>query len=391
MRINGITTNYYNTKAFTRNNQKNNVRQNFQTQTAPAFTGNNSDDKSGNGMRGLLKGASGLVLLSALSGGMNSCSDVIGGEDDIKIDQVHNIKAAVDSVPIHTDPIIIHTRDTVEKIIPGKDSIVYRDSIINKIDTIKIPEYITLPPDTLYYPVEIHDTIPGETKYVFYEKPLNPEISEKEKEILEDLGIKVEGSGDYVLASEFVNEYGDEGPYQESRQLNMDLCSRDGSKYVYDAIRTGTTYDPEEGMKMIILGKNQKFVRYEYTLSDDKKSLFYRTFVPRDEISISNDRGERNWDAFDGQLKQHSKWKELQTERGEIELSKVKGGLYAVLAGGVKVGEVSRGEEDQSVKYVNNYEGEQRFSDIRIYLGGKYEPFDDPETQEKYEKGQLNK
>ena len=306
-----------------------------------------------------------MVLLSALAQGSMSCSDVIGGEDNIKIEQVHNVPAKTDSVLVHTPPVIIHTTDTLEVpvYLPGKDSIIYRDSIIYKTDTIQ-----------------------GEDHYIPYEKPLNPEISEKDKENMEEVGVEIDGDGDYVMVSQFFNQY--EG-YDEMRKLNMDLCSRDGSKYVYNAIRTGYTDDPESGISKIILGKNQQFVRYEYSLSDDKKSFFVRTFVPIDDITISNSRGERNWDVFDNQLKQHSKWKELQSERGEIEIKNVKGGMLAILSGGVNVGEATHGREAQSVKYKNNYEGEREYSNIYVYMGGKYEPYPNPEDQDAYEQGKV--
>lgn len=368
MRINAITANY-NAKSFTRNSQQNNRTQVQNNQTSPSFCGENKKHQSNS----LLRGAQGLMLLSALSM-TPSCSDVIGGKDKFEINLEHNIMdKKKDTSSIYIPPIIIERPDTVRdtlkvpEFLPGKDSIIYKDSIVYR-DTI------------------IRDTIHGEDVYIPYEKPLNPEISDKDKENMEEIGIEVEGDGDYVLASHFFAEY--EG-YDEARKLNMDLCSRDGSKYVYNAIRTGYSYNPDEGTSEIQLGKEQQFVRYEYTLSDDKQSLFVRTFVPKDEISISNDRGERSWEVFDGQLKQHSKWKELQTERGEIEIKNVRGGMLAILSGGVKVGEATKGNLDQSVKYVNNYEGERRFSDVQILTGGKYEPFPDPDTQDKYEQGLL--
>ncbi len=364
MRINSIGMNY-NAKAFTRNNQQNN-RVNVQNQTNPAFCG----DKNDKGHKSLLRGAEALMLLSLMSGAA-SCSDVIGGDDDIKIEHVHNIKVPVDSVPVFTPPVIIHRtdtlRDTIPVYLPGdtvyRDSIVYRDTII-------------------------HDTIPGENIYIPVEKPLDPEISQKDKENMEELGIEIEGDGDYVLSAHYFDSY---GGYDEARHLNMDLCTRDGSKYVYDAIRTGFTYDPDAGYDKLTLGKNQQFVRYEYSLSDDKKRFNVRTFVPVDEISVSNNRGERSWDVFKGQLKSHSKWQELRSERGSIDIENVRGGMLAILAGGIQVGHAEKGDMKQSVRYVNNFEGERKYTDIHIYMGGKYEPLPNPEDQEKYQQGRLNK
>lgn len=354
MRINAITPNYT-ARTFTRNNQRNN-----NTQTNPSFNGEKKHSNT------LLKGAQGLMLLSALSAAP-SCSDFIGGEENIDITQVHNVPAKTDSVKVISPPIIIHTTDTIEKpiYIPGKDSIIYRDSIIHH-----------------------YDTIPGEDRYIPYEKPLDPEISQKDKENAEEVGIETEGDGDYVMASHFFNAY--EG-YDEYRELDMDLCARNGSKYVYNAIRTGYTDDPESGISKVILGKNQQFVRYEYSLSNDKKTFTVKTFVPIDDISISNNREERSWDVFDNQLKAHGKWKELQSERGRIDIQNVKGGMLSILSGGVKVGEASKGDEYQSVKYVNSYDGERKYTNIHVIMGGKYEPFPNPEDQEKYEQNKVDK
>lgn len=381
MRINSIGMNY-NANAFTRKNQQN-KRVDVQNQTSPAFCGekNNKGDKS------LLRGAQGLILLSALSGMTPSCSDVIGGEDDIKIEHIHNIKVPVDSVPVFTPPIIINKTDTI------RDTIRVPEYLPG--DTIKLPgDTIIMPPDTVYKDsivyrdTIIHDTIPGETVYIPVEKPLDPEISQKDKENMEEIGIEIDGDGDYVMSAHYFDSY---GGYDEARHLNMDLCSRDGSKYVYDAIRTGFTYDEDAGYDKLILGKNQQFVRYEYSLSDDKKRFNVRTFVPVDEISVSNNRGERSWDVFKGQLKAHSKWQELRSERGSIDIENVKGGMLAILAGGVQVGRAEKGDMKQSVRYINNFEGEHKYTDIHIYMGGKYEPLPNPEDQQKYEQGRLNK
>lgn len=273
------------------------------------------------------------------------------------------------------EPVFVYDTTYIDKIIRDTTYIEKFDTtfidridtmFIDRVDTIKVPEYhidtIKVPEihtDTLYLPGEVvHDTIkveiPGPTVTVpeEWESP----VPDKQKEILDELGIKVDKSGKFVLSTNYYDEYN----YTLSmKNINGGKSSRDGSTIVYDEIKT------EWGDNGLELGKNESYRRYQYSLSDDGRNLTIAKFKPVSDLSISNNAGQPNWSVFNNQLNDADQW----TYDGIMTLSIQDGQVKIYGTTDMGEGTLSPGDVENSVLFTNPYQGQWRLSDWKVQTG----------------------
>lgn len=297
---------------------------------------------------------------------MSSCSDDI-------LDETHNYEIELPrdtiteykeiTLPPETitvvkhdtikEPFIVHDTTYIDKIIHDTT---YVDKIIHDTVTIKVPEIHT---DTLYLPGEVvHDTIkvevPGPT--VTVPEEWKSPIPDKQKEIMDELGVSVDKNGKFVLSTNYYDEY---NYTLNMKNINGGKSSRDGSMIVYDEIKT------EWGDNGLKLGQNEAFRRYQYTLSNDGQNLTIRQFRPRNNPSVSNESGTPNWNVFNGQLKDDTQW----VDAGVITLSIENGSVRITGTSAETDGELSPGDIENSVMYTNPYQGQWRLSDWKVRTG----------------------
>ena len=243
------------------------------------------------------------------------------------------------------------------------DTITERDTIR---EYIKVPEYIhetdTLwRTDTIDHYIEvpkiIHDTtyveIPGPTVEVPEE--WDSPVPDKQKEILDQLGVSIDKNGKFVLSTNYYDEYNNS---LSMKNINGGKSSRDGSTIVYDEIQTAW------GDNGLELGKNETYRRYHYSLSDDGRNLTITKFKPSDEFSMSNNNGQPNWNVFNNQLSDADKW----TYDGIMTLT-IDGDKVSIIGTSGNDGELSKGDVENSVMYTNPYNGQWRLSDWKVTTG----------------------
>lgn len=255
--------------------------------------------------------------------------------DTIKVPEIKFDTVYVDKIV--TDTIVEHQTDT-----------------IFKTDTIKVPEIIR---DTVYVPEIVHDTtyveIPGPTVEVPEE--WDSPVPDKQKEILDQLGVSIDKNGKFVLSTNYYDEYNNS---LSMKNINGGKSSRDGSTIVYDEIQTGW------GDNGLELGKNETYRRYHYSLSDDGRNLTITKFKPLDEFSMSNNNGQPNWNVFNNQLSDADKW----TYDGIMTLT-IDGDKVSIIGTSGNDGELSKGDVENSVMYTNPYNGQWRLSDWKVTTG----------------------
>ena len=261
------------------------------------------------------------------------------------------------------EPVMVHDTTYIDKIIHDTTYVdkVVHDTVTIKVpeihtDTIKVPEIHT---DTLYLPGEVvHDTIKVEVPGPVVTVPEEWEspIPDKQKEILDELGVSVDKNGKFVLSTNYYDEY---NYTLNMKNINGGKSSRDGSMIVYDEIKT------EWGDNGLKLGQNEAFRRYQYTLSNDGQNLTIRQFKPRNNPSVSNESGTPNWNVFKNQLKDDTQW----VDAGVITLSSENGSVRITGTSVDTDGELSPGDIENSVMYTNPYQGQWRLSDWKVRTG----------------------
>lgn len=295
------------------------------------------------------------------SAALASCSGDFFDEDYTTIVQIPQ-DTVVDTKPIVLPP------ETLTYIV--HDTLIERDTLR---EYIKVPEYIhetdTLwRTDTIEHYIEVpkvvHDTttliIPGPTVEVpeEWESP----IPDKQKEIFDMLGIDIDKNGKFVLSTSYKDEY---QTSLDMRVINGGKSARDGSVIVYDEIKTGWNDSDNKEMRGFILGKNETYRRYEYSLSDDGKNLTIVKFKPVSNFTLSNEDGKPNWDVFKNQLNDADAW----TYDGIMTLSIEDGKVRVIGTSSGGDGELSKGDIENSVMYTNPYEGQWRLTDWDVQTG----------------------
>ena len=277
MRINSINSSYMPAARNLYSSRQNKQNINMTAPNSLQFEGN----KDNNGEKSLRKAAqisTGALLASMVlgGGGMTSCDD---------FDEIRNsyIKIPVDTVekyiPIVQDPDTIFQvkTDTVEVpvIIPGKDSIIYRDSIIHDTDTIyhtdtiKVPIIIPGKDSIIYRDSIIRDTInqiitKRDTIWMKeeYASPVAPII----KKFYNVLNINP-GNGKIPVKMVWTDEK--DGSFNKSI---FDGRSSSINQMTFNI--TKTPFDENAGG--VVLGQNEEFYRLKFSkVNDNSLSLIF--------------------------------------------------------------------------------------------------------------------
>lgn len=236
MRINSINSSYMTPRNMANyNNKPNNNRPDIQ------FEGKKdpSNDKSLLNTAKMTTGALAASLILGAGGGFSSCD---------KFDEEHNyiIKVPVDTVekyiPIIQDPDTIYKiqHDTIKVpvYIPGKDSIIYRDSIVH--DTIN---QIITKRDTIWMKEE-------------YDSPVAPVI----KKFYETLNINP-GNGRIPVKMVWTDE--------KDGSLNKSIFAGKSSSVNQMTFNiTKTPFDEDQGG--VVIGKNEQYSRLKFSKVNDK-------------------------------------------------------------------------------------------------------------------------
>lgn len=237
-----------------------------------------------------------------------------------------------------TDTVIQHDTLEVPVYIPGKDSIVYKDSIVH--DTTYIDRLVPYP-------------VPGETIYV--NTDFKSEVPEKIKEMLNDLGIDSTGVGQFV--------YGLDWQDAKNNQVHRTLwdggrTSRDGDVYIMNDIGTKWS-NPDE---KYVFGKNEQFKRHELYL-DGSKNLSDCQNTPLSPINVSNGNDAPNWFIFEsGQpTAEPGNW----VRNTPATFTKIADGKWQSSDGFI----YEKGDKPNSIKKTNSHGSEWLLKDVSI-IGG---------------------
>lgn len=190
--------------------------------------------------------------------------------------------------------------------------------------------------------IYVLDTIPGTNTVDTikikpgYDSPVAPVIKEK----WEALGIDP-GDGKIVTSERWFDNYNTKALKDT---LNRDRSST--SEMVYDATATG--WDDEEGG--IIEGKNESPLRLRKMVTQDG-NLLIKVEIPRDLENPTED--EKDW-------KIHS-YNMQKIDRDTVWRYKIDDDNYAR-----KIGYMVKGDEPNSVKYVNYKDAESKYTDIKV-------------------------
>ena len=296
--------------------------------------------------------------------GILAGTSILGACSDTFLDEEHNhyVEIPTDTIteteyvekvvekPIYIkDSVVVHDtiRDSIKVevpiYLPGKDSIIYKDSI----------EYI----DRI-----IHDTIikevpkPMPPETILVNKNFQSEVPEKIKEIIHDLGIDTTGVGTFVYGLDWQDE--------KNNVVHRSLwdggrTSRDGDVYIMNDIGTKWS-DPDEDY---VFGKNEEFKRHELYL-DGSRNLSDCENTPTSPINVSNGNGAPNWYIFDPDqvTAQPGNW----TRNNPKSFTKIGDGKWQSSDGFI----YERGPEPNSVKKVNSNGSEWLLRNISI-IGGE--------------------
>ncbi|CCY23914.1 unknown [Brachyspira sp. CAG:484] len=256
MRINSINSSYMPARNLAnRQNQNNNMTTpNIQFEGKKDHNGDKTLRKAGT----LTTGA---LAASMLLGGMGSC-------DKLDVEHDFTIKVPVDTVekyiPIIQDPDTVYQiqHDTIEVpvYIPGKDSIIYRDSIVH---------------DTINQIITKHDTIWMKPEY---DSPVAPII----KKFYQVLNINP-GNGKIPVKMAWTDEK--DGSFNKSV-----FSGKDSPINVMTYNITKTPFDEDAGG--VVLGKNEEYYRLKFSKVNDR-SLALTFEKPRIEGKPADGRDDQ--------------------------------------------------------------------------------------------------